>query len=70
MTSAKLNTGTTMRLGKHTAITECLLTNAVKPHASTDTVSNQVKVTSVKHPGFARDVQTTTYHLSSTKRDA
>ncbi len=52
MISATLgNTGTEC-LGKHMVIlTECLVTNAVKPHAATDTVSNQTKLTSAKHPG-------------------
>ena len=60
-----------MCLGKHmVSLTVCLLTNAVKPHAVTDTVSNQLKVTSTKHCGLPREVQTTTYHLSSTERHA
>ena len=55
MTSATSgNTGTGC-LGKHMAkLTECLVTNAVKPHAATDTVSNHLKVTSAKHYGPPR----------------
>ncbi len=61
----------TVCLGKHMAkLTECLLTNTVKPHAATDTVSNQLKATSAKHGGLAGEVQSITYHLSSTKRGA
>ncbi len=45
------NTGTEC-LGKHMVkLTECLVTNAVKPHAATDTVSNHPKITNAKHYG-------------------
>ncbi len=71
MILAKSGNTETVCLGKHMVdVTECLLTHAVKPHAATDTVSNQLKVTRTKHRSFARKMQTTTYHLNSTKRDA
>ena len=60
----------TAYLGKYLVIlTAYLLTYAVVTYTSVDTLSNQTKVTSAKHRGFARDMQTTTDHLSSTKRN-
>ena len=57
-------------LGKYLVnLTAYLVTDAVAPYMATRTVSNHLKVTSAKHRSFARDVQTTTYHLSSTKRN-
>ena len=69
MTSATLGNTVTGYLGKYMVnSTAYLLTYAVAAYTSVDTLSNHTKVTSTKHCGFARDVQTTTYHLSSTKR--
>ena len=52
MTSATSRNIETECLGKHMVkLTECLVTNAVKPHAATDTVSNQPKLASAKHYG-------------------
>ena len=46
----------TAYLVKHLVkLTGCLVTNAVKPHAATDTVSNQPKLISAKHDGPPRD---------------
>ena len=61
----------TAYLGKYLVnLTAYLLTAYVAAYTAVDTLSNQIKVTSAKHPGFARDVQTTTDHLSSIKRGA